>query len=403
MNRIIRYIFGYTCIEIVCADSGRFITSCAKAGLDISDIRRIDGITLKLCICDRHFDELIAIADRHGAKYRIVYKIGLKHKLAVIKSRKFFAVGFLLFLLCIFINASFVSKITVSGNETVTEEEVLDLLSEYGFRKGVLIYNLDKKRIQQDVMKNCDKFAWLWIHLDGNKASVTVKERTPKPYIVSKDDYSNCVASRDGVVVEIMPRTGRQIVKVGDVVKKGDLLISGMSETKTGEIRYVHADGIVTAKTWHTATGEYNHTRVDRHLTGEKKNLYFVEIGGYRMPLGRDDAGFEKYDTYEVKKVCPILNLAFTICTYCEIIEENVTVDDNEVVDSAVKFLSERLRNELSDNRNLEIVDVTSEWSTNSMGNIEVRVTFECTEDIALYQPLDKPEMEEHDGEDSTV
>ena len=252
-------------------------------------------------------------------------------------------------------------------------------------------------------MRDCDKFAWLWIHLDGNKATVSVKERTPIPDMVSAEDYSNCVASRDGVVVGIMPRKGRQIVKIGDVVKKGDLLISGISETKTGEVRYVHADGIVMAKTWYTKNGIYNHTRTDRYLTGKSKKVYYLEIAGNRMPIGKVDIDFDKYDVSETKKVCPFLNLAFTICTYCEIIEENVTIEDDEVVASAKEFLSKQLNDELSQCENIKVEDISSEWITNSMGNIEVRVTFECTEDIALYQPLDKPEMEEHNGEDGTV
>ena len=393
LNRFIRYILGYRCMKILCGDIGQFITACAKSGLDISDIQRIDGITVRLCISDRNYDEFAEIAERYGAICEIVYKKGLVHKLAFVKSRKFFILGFLLFLLSIFVNASFVKEITVSGVETVTEEDVLDLLENYGFRKGVFIHNLDKKRIQQEVMRDCDKFAWLWIHLEGNKATVTVKERTPKPDMVSAEDYSNCVASRDGVVVEIMPRTGRQIVKPGDVVKKGDLLISGLSETKTGEIRYVHADGIVTAKTWYTAEGEYNHTRIDRILSGRTKKLYFIEAGENRMPIGSDDIGFENYDVSEIKKVCPILNLAFTICTYCEIIEENVTIDDEEAVASAKEVLTKQLNDELSSKDSLVIDNISSEWITNSMGNIEVRVTFECTEDIAMYQSLDKPEI----------
>ena len=123
------------------------------------------------------------------------------------------------------------------------------------------------------------------------------------------------------------------------------------------------------------------------------------------MPVGSDEIGFDKYDVSETKKVCPFLNLSFTICTYCEIIEENVTIDDEEAVASAKKVLTKQLNDELSSKESLVIDTISSEWITNSMGNIEVMVTFECTEDIAMYQSLDKPEilMEEQNGENSTV
>lgn len=385
---------------------GSFITSCAKAGIHISNIHRIDGITLKLCVYNYQFDELCGIITRLGGKYKIEYQKGLMQKLGIIKSRKFFAAGFLLFLLCIILNASFVSSITVVGNETVAEDTILSLLEEKGFKKGVLIYNIDKKQIQQDILKSYDKLAWLWIHLEGTKATVTVKERTPVPDMRDAGDYSNCVASSDGVIIEIMPRYGRQIVRPGDVVKKGDLLISGMSETLTGEIRYLHADGIVMAKTWYTAQGEYHHTRCDRYLTGRTKKLYNLNVGNHSMPIGTDKIGFEKYDvSEECKKIVPFLNLSFTIYTYCEIIEENVTISDKEVADTAAAYLEQRLKADLADKASLEINDIATEWSVNSRGNIDVRVTFECSEDIAQYQPLYKPEilLEEHDGENSTV
>ena len=122
---------------------------------------------------------------------------------------------------------------------------------------------------------------------------------------------------------------------------------------------------------------------------------------------GKDFLGFEKYDVTETKKVCPILNLAFTISTYCEIIEENVTISDDEVVSTAEEFLIKQLKDQLSSNKSLKIDNTSMEWIANSRGNIEVRVTMECTEDIAMYQSLEKPAtydaMEEHDGKNSTL
>ena len=167
------------------------------------------------------------------------------------------------------ISTSFVTDIEVLGNEKLTKQQVIDMLSQTGFRKGMLIYNIDKKLIQQEMIKNFDEFSWIWIDLNGTRANVTIKERVPVPEISDNTDYSNCVASSDGVIVEVMPRYGKQIVFPGDVVKRGDLLISGISETKADDIRYLHADGIVMAKTWYSISGEYNHTRIDRHLTGE--------------------------------------------------------------------------------------------------------------------------------------
>ncbi|MBQ7901282.1 MAG: sporulation protein YqfD [Clostridia bacterium] len=406
MKNLYKYIMGYSRIRVVCADTGGFITGCAKAGIHIWNIRRRDDITLALCVYNYQQQDIVEIAERMGAKYNVEYERGLLLRLKIIKSRKFFAVGFLLFLLCVILSSSFVTDISISGNETVSDEQILQLLENAGFKKGVLIYNMDKKEIQQNIIKNFDKLAWIWIDLDGTKANVRVKERTPKPQISDPQNYANCVAEEDGVIIEIMPRYGRQIVHPGDVVKKGDLLISGMSETLTGDIRYIHADGIVMAQTWYTASGEFHHTRCDRYLTGRVKKLYNLNVGNFVLPVGRSKMDFEKYDvTVDEKKICPFLNLSFTINTYCEIIEENVTISDREAVDAAVNALEQSLEQQLEGKKDLEIVNRTSEYTVNDKGNVEVKVTFECKEDIAQYKALSKPDefVEEHDGENSSV
>ncbi len=406
MIRIYRYIFGYVCIDVVCADIGKLLSYCAKDGIHIWKIKRFDTITLKICIYEYQYNDFMLIADKLHAEVTVNSKRGVPSKLRKIKSRKFFAAGFLLFLLCVSMFTSFVTQIYIDGNEEISDIEVMRILNDADFKKGKFVHNINIKEIQQNILKNNNKLSWIWIDIKGTKAYVKVKERTPVPQIADSTDYSNCVASTDGVIIEVMPRYGRQIVHPGDVVKEGDLLISGMSETLSDNIRYIHADGIVTAKTWYRISGEYNHTKIDRYRTGNKQKRYMLNIGNVSLPFGsKKDIEYINFDKEtSIKKISDILNLSFTICTYYEIIEDRKSIDDNEVALSALNVLANILKIQTYTNNAL-IQNTEHSYYINESGNVCVTVTIECIEDIARYKPLTKPQTytEDIDGKNNDV
>lgn len=406
MIKIYKYIFGYMQLEVVCSNIGRLLSLCAKSGIKLWDIDNIDGITLKLSLPYNRYEDFNAIAKTVGASVKNVKITGFINKIKLLISRKFFVIGFLLFVIFIFLSTSFVTDIYVSGNDTLSSNQIVSMLSDSGFSVGTFVHNINCKEIQQKVLLKEDKLSWLWIHIEGSKAYVHVKETVKKPNISDNFDYSNCVAMCDGVIEEVMPRYGKQIVYPGDVVKKGDLLISGLSETKASGTRYLHADGIVTAKTWYSISGEYNHTKEILTRTGNMQRRYFLNVNGYTMPFGKkNDIKFKYYDTeYKQKKISDILNLSFTICTYYEIIKEDVIIEDNEVVDSAVKVLSNILKIQLFYN-NCSNVSFEHSYYINQSGNVIVTVTSRCLQNIAKYMPLEKPQIftEELYGKNSNV
>ena len=75
--------------------------------------------------------------------------------------------------------------------------------------------------------------AWLNINRRGTVAYVTVLEKEVHGQEV-KEGYSNVVAACDAVIEEISVVRGVACVKVGDSVKKGDLLISGVLPEEQG-------------------------------------------------------------------------------------------------------------------------------------------------------------------------
>ena len=401
MEKILTYIFGFSKYRIICADTADFLSQCVKKNIKIWDVKKINEITMEFSSHSYDDTQLKEIFSELSLRVESDDKFGLIYTILRYKGRKFFIGGLILFLILIVLSGSFIRTINVEGNELLSDEEVIELLDKAGFKKGSIRYGVDVKAIKNRFMLLTDKVAWIWIDIEGTVANVSVKDRNLKGEILDASDYCNCVASSDGVITEIMPRTGRQIVHIGDVVKKGDVLISGISETKAGGIRYMHADGIVTARTWYQRDGVYNNIRVDRFRTGKSKNIYSLNVGNYEYKILRENISpYEKYD-YETEKreilkiFKKFLPLSFTINRYYEIIEENVTISEKEVVDTAVNVLGEQIKDDLKDKKDLTIINKTHEYRKTEDGNIYVKVVFECSENISEYKKIEKPEYGE--------
>jgi similar to stage IV sporulation protein len=99
---------------------------------------------------------------------------------------------------------------------------------------------------------------WLGISVQGVVAEVKVIKRKNAPVPIGVCDI---VASRDGVISKMIVVRGMPVVKEGDTVAKGDLLISGvewLSDLEAGDLikHEVPASGIVEAKVWYDLEAE---------------------------------------------------------------------------------------------------------------------------------------------------
>ncbi len=155
-------------------------------------------------------------------------------------------VGILLLFVSTYISSKFVWNIKIEGNENLTENEVVELLANSGFELGLFIPSINYDALQNEILLNNSKISWVSLNINGNVATVKIKE-TKKQDNDGKDTYKNVVASDDGQIVEIKVINGVKQVEKNKVVKKGELLISGVYDSQSQGVRYTNASGEVYA------------------------------------------------------------------------------------------------------------------------------------------------------------
>ena len=164
----------------------------------------------------------------------------IKHKIA------FFSSVFLGIIL-VFLSGRLVWDIKISGNENIPSALVLEELSECGFSVGSIWRDTNLSKIEYEMLGKCEEISWININKIGTTALVRIIERSDKPEVIMPSTgYANIVADRDCVIEEITVSAGTPAVKIGDTVKKGDILILGVENNERG--RLIRADGYVVGR-----------------------------------------------------------------------------------------------------------------------------------------------------------
>ncbi len=155
----------------------------------------------------------------------------LKHLLC----RPGLALGIILALFLVYQSFQYVWQIKIEGNDTLSEEQVVEILGEYGFFVGCRYPSLDLHTLCNTLPIGRKDIAWISINMMGAVAEVQIIENREKP---SKEPPAqglvNLVAGREGQIVRYELSTGRAMVSIGQTVSKGQLLVAGFSDKDTG-------------------------------------------------------------------------------------------------------------------------------------------------------------------------
>lgn len=169
-----------------------------------------------------------------------------------------------------FLSGNLVWDVRVSAGEGLDEATVLSELERAGVFPGQLWARIDKKHCELAVLDSSEEISWISINRRGTVAYVEAVRRVDGEEPVAPVGIGNIVADRDCVIEEITVKRGTAVVKVGDTVRKGELLISGVVQTERGT-EYTHAEGVVIG----ICDGEvsYTQSKFGTELLGGKAEL----------------------------------------------------------------------------------------------------------------------------------
>ena len=386
---LLSYILGYVNIEVEGYFIERFINICNSKKIFLWNMKRKYSTIIKVNIGIRDFKRIKEIANKTKCRVKIQRKRGIPFILHKYKKRKIFIIFFILLIIAVITLSNFIWNIEVIGNNKISTEEIIKNLADDNFKVGTSKINLNTKNIIDKIRLKRDDLAWIGIEIKGTNAIVKIVEADLKPDIIKEEEYCNIVATKDAMIIKINAQNGTAVVKEGDIVTKGTVLIQGWLEGQFTGIRYVHANGEVQAKVWYSQKVKVALKQTQKIKTGKEENKYSVKINNFEINLQKGVPKFQNYDTIETSKKLKLfsdfyLPIEINQKTYQEYEKQEIIYSLEKAKELGIAQADESLKEQIEGkqvtNRRINVEPIDE--------NIEVEVIYEVLENIGTKEKI---------------
>ncbi len=375
MANPITFLFGYRTIKADISVAADIFNITREYGIVYRN-QRSDAESISFECSLPAAGHLKKICEKRGISFISDTEHGIPHLLGRYRHRYGLFVGALVCVALIFLSGRAVWDIRIDGENRLTEKQIIEELDTCGLRIGSPIRELDTDVIQNRMIIYSDDISWISINLVGTVAHVEIRESEPVPEEKIEPKAANLVATDDGEIVGFEEVRGDIVVKIGDFVNRGDLLVSGIYDSKTQGFIYSVADGKVYAKTKSSYSVDiplkYERKKYEDKIYEEKYIIFFNKEIKIYSNNRKINISCDIIDTVEYANVFSMGELPFGIRTvkYLPYAYESTERSTEEAIDLALYRL--RCREE-----ELMISDVISKEFS---GNIKDGVyRLECT------------------------
>ena len=321
-----------------------------RGGIQFTRERRQGG-KISFRVRASHAEELCRLFDEACIEYELGDAHGLLAVVRWLIRRPAIPIGAVLFVAWMLYSSRLIWDVRVIGNTKTSEAEIISLLDELGCGIGDYYPAIEFTKVQSRYAATQDDIAWLSVYMNGTVAEVQVRElyadTRPKH---EAGVYANVVAECDGVVESVNVFEGQAAVKPGDLVRAGQVLISGVVENKDGSVRYEYAAGEVYCTVAESVSVKIELEREKKVYTGRVFSKKSVKIFKKTINLlgkgGIEGATYDTIDTME--QLCPLgistLPVWIEKTEYREYTLEREVISPEEAAELALMELSELVK-----------------------------------------------------------
>lgn len=227
MKTLLGWLFGTVTAKVAGAQPEDFLNLCARENLILWKMLQQDRFTLEIQVTARQFPRLAELARRAGFEVTGERRRGLPFFLLRFRRRYALLAGVAVCLVLFSVGARTVLTIDVTGNESLTKEEIISQLRLCGVSVGTYAPDIPVREVENRMMLAMDQLSYLALNLHGTRAEVIVREKDPAPELRAERVPTDVIASAPGVITHMEPWVGDARFQEGDAVLKGDVLISG--------------------------------------------------------------------------------------------------------------------------------------------------------------------------------
>lgn len=285
----------------------RFIKKCIDNNINLYNISYVKD---KMVVLIDVKDYLKIKRLNYYSKIRVVKYDGLLNIKKIIKDNMFYISVVFLSFIWMNLLTNYIVDIEIIHSNSGIRRLLKEELDKNNVKRFSLAYSFEEldnitKKILADNKNNLE---WVSIKKDGMKYIVRAEERIIKREVVS-DKPRDIVASKDAYITKVIGSKGNVLVRQGEYVKKGTVLISGKITLYEDVKGVTSASGSVYGNVWYECTVETPKEISSERLTGRKR---------YNLNVGNKILLRNKYQNFRQKNIREIKIFGLKIKFYRE-------------------------------------------------------------------------------------
>ncbi len=273
----------------------RFIRLAGEQGVQLTGLRREKPRRLAALVKEDDLPALEEMALQGGWKLTQGQRRGAGSAAEWLRRRWLLAAAILMAGIALAAASQMMWRIEIVDGGTYSAD-IQAALTEMGIRSPMLRSRVDVGALRDALEWRYPRIAWFECGWRGSTLVIRPEEGVLPRREGEYDGSCDVVASRDGVIHSIVTRAGTPVVKAGDIVRAGEVLIRGEERTSEGALRAVAARGSVTARVWEGAEVRMPAWETVTKYTGNQQTVWTIRTPWFDL-WQMEAPPYVQYDT----------------------------------------------------------------------------------------------------------
>ena len=395
-NQWIHYFSGTVTVTATGQGLERLLNTLVRNQISVWNVKWRGPNELIFCVSLADAKKLRPFVRKHKCKILFAKRTGFPFFAKKMLRNSGFLAGALIFMIVIFLLSNMIWKIEIEGAEPATEYKIEKALKEMGVTRGKLQFLTETpESIQHQLTSKIDEITWVGVKLSGTTYHLRVVEKS-EPKKKENPGPQNLVAKKKAVIVDMFVEEGEPRVEIHDLVKPGQILVSG-EIGKEGETKLVPAKGEIYGEIWYRSDVVLPLESRFQVFSGKEARSRFLQLGKISIPLwSAEKSGFKNFETETSTREFRLLNRRLPFAYVMEIHRESEIITRKYSDQDALKVAREMARRDLQNKlpEDAVIKDEKILHHSNRNGKVYLKILFHVYENIAKEQPIIQGESE---------
>lgn len=221
------FLTGWVKFRMEGPECFRVLALCSANHIAVMQVNSLPDC-MEFIIPYQNKEEVIEFQKKCHVKAVLLAEYGLPFLLQKFRNRTTYLLGMLFAAVIWFYASGLIWNIEIEGNESISQTTIKRFLKEQGITEGTAIRTVETEKLELEMREKFPCINWVSIGFTHTHLTVHISENHTRDYVTdSLYVGGDIVAPCDCVIESMIVRNGTAVVKAGDTVQAGTVMVKG--------------------------------------------------------------------------------------------------------------------------------------------------------------------------------